>query len=488
MTELSKLSGLKPRRLWHHFSALCAIPRISKHEAQVIEHIKAQAERWGHETKIDAAGNLIVRKRASKGMEESAGIILQSHVDMVAQKTTESRHDFLKDPIKTLVEGDWLRAEGTTLGADNGIGVAAIMAVLEDVSLQHGPLEALLTVDEEAGMTGAFNLEPGLLQGDILFNLDSEDEGEIFVGCAGGQDVEISLALIKEAWPRQSTAIKISIDGLKGGHSGVDIHRGRSNANKLLTKILQPLLSLQGVSIAALEGGTLRNAIPRNATATICVPRDLIAQLKSELARQWAKQLDSLSAEENSVSLHICETAAMAQIINASQAKAWFDALASCPDGVANMLEGMPDVVECSSNLGVMQLLDDVLSAKFLVRSCLDSSRDQLCQSIASAFATTGATVTSGHGYPGWQPDYKSALLKRFCEIYQQEFDKALAVKVIHAGLECGLFHKHYPHWRMLSFGPTIRFPHSPDEKVSIESVERFWRFLLLALQQNYPA
>lgn len=480
---MKKITEMEPKALWRHFDALCNIPRPSKHEAQVIAHLKAQAESWGLQTIVDDIGNLIIRKPATPGREGSRGIILQSHVDMVPQKSQFSDHDFVTDPIQIWIDGEWLKAKGTTLGADNGIGVAAIMAVLEDDSLDHGPLEALLTIDEEAGMTGAKNLQADILRGEILLNLDSEDEGEFFIGCAGGVDLNVSMDAQEHEWPINSRALKMTLSGLRGGHSGVDIHRQRENANLLLMKVLKPVLTRGGVQIAALKGGSLRNAIPREAEVVLAVPNIDFDKVLDALNQSWISEHKMLIDKEPKANLLLEAVEKLETVADDGAGCRWLDAVIHCPNGVIAMSATMADVVETSSNFARFELSKGQFIAACLLRSSDDAARDQLSQSISEHFALIAAGVSTGNGYPGWQPNYDSALLKNMQVLYKKEFGRKAAVKVIHAGLECGLFGRNYPDWDMISFGPDIRYPHSPDEKVHIGSVERFWHFLKLSLR-----
>lgn len=480
------IADLEPKALWRHFDALCSIPHPSKHEAKVIEYLKIQAQSWGLQTHIDDIGNLIIRKPAKPGKEGCKGIILQSHVDMVPQKNQDSEHDFITDSIQTWIDDGWVKAKQTTLGADNGIGVAAIMAVLEDDSLEHGPLEALLTIDEEAGMTGAKNLQPNVLQGQILFNLDSEDEGEFFVGCAGGVDLNISMDAQLQTWPAGSKALKIAVSGLRGGHSGVDIHRPRENSNLLLIKILEPALAELGVCIAALQGGSLRNAIPRDAEVVLAIPENIFNKVQEAVLQRWRVLRESLINEEPNVELIVSPVDVCNQAASVEASLCWLDAVAHCPNGVIAMSDSMADVVQTSSNFASFQLTQGEFVAACLLRSSLDTARDQLAEAIAEIFRSrlVSCKVLTENAYPGWQPNYDSALLKNMQALYKKKSGDDAAVKVIHAGLECGLLGAIYPDWEMISFGPDIRYPHSPDEKVNIESVRRFWAFLKLAIEK----
>jgi len=482
----NSIANLDPKILWKHFYSLTQIPRPSKHEQAAVDFVVKFGKDLGLETIVDEVGNVIIRKAATPGMENRKGIILQGHLDMVPQKNSDKQHDFEKDPIEAFVDGEWVTANGTTLGADNGIGVAAAMAVLEDNSLVHGPIEALFTIDEETGMTGAFNLKPGLLKGDILMNLDSEDEGELYVGCAGGMDANIKLAYKEESTPAGYSFVKLSVTGLKGGHSGMDISSGRGNSIKLLFRFLRYAEKQFHIRLASIDGGSLRNAIPREAFAVVGVPADKL----SELEQAAKEHLEIFKAEFSKV-----EPDMAFSVDKVDAAKSVFDAKAQwgiirgvfgCPNGVIRMSDAMPGLVETSTNLARVYSEDGFIYVQCLLRSSVDTAKEALGEKIASVFEMAGAEVSFAGSYPGWKPNMDSAILKVMGEVYKANWGKTPEIKAIHAGLECGILGGVYPNLDMISFGPTIRYPHSPDEKVKIDTVDKFWKFLVEVLK-NAP-
>lgn len=473
---------LAPQALWQNFHALNRTPRPSHHEEQVQALLSDFGKAHGLDTYKDELGNIIIRKPATAGMEDRVGVILQGHLDMVPQANAGSTHNFAEDPIETEIEGDWVRAKGTTLGSDNGIGVAAAMAVLQSTDIAHGPIEALFTANEEDGMSGAFGLAPGLLQGEVLINMDSEDEGVLCIGCAGGANVNSSFSYREEGLTSGMHAFSLAVKGLKGGHSGVDIHRGRGNANKLIFRILREAQNQCGLRLAAIDGGSLRNAIPREAFAKVAVPDaqvDSFRQLVDTYASIFASEL-AKSDEGVSVTL---DTSPMPEhCIDLKAQKTVIDLVCACPNGVMRMSDTMSGLVESSNNLAIVKSEGGEISVFNLVRSSVDSARNMLCDSIISLFNLAGANSTVDGEYPGWTPNTESPILKKTLEAYQHCFGEEAEVGGIHAGLECGILATHYPHWDMISFGPTIRFPHSPDEKVLIPSVDRFWQLLVQVL------
>jgi dipeptidase D len=477
------LEQLQPARVWAIFEELCAIPRPSKHEQKVVEYVRSFGERLGLETIVDHAGNVIIRKPASPGMENRRGIILQGHLDMVPQKNNDTAHDFLNDPITPVVDGEWVRAAGTTLGADNGIGVAAAMAILQDNTLEHGPLECLFTIDEETGMTGAFELKGGLLKGDILINLDSEDEGELYIGCAGGIDTIARFDFQKMAVPGGMVAYEVTVKGLRGGHSGLDIHLGRGNANKILNRLLWMAQREYGLQLASIKGGSLRNAIPREATATVVLPVSYAGSFESMLVGLAETLTKELGNADPGVRLLAEKTAMPERTFTEKDSRTLFNAVYGCPNGAMRMVTDMPEVVETSTNLAIISSANHSITIESLQRSSVDSAKEDLCQMIRSVFELAGATVENKGAYPGWKPDVHSPILKTMKDVYQQMAGRMPAQKVIHAGLECGILASNYPHLDMISFGPTIRNPHSPDEKVKIDTVGRFYDFLLETLK-----
>jgi dipeptidase D len=480
------LSNLEPQALWNIFEDICQIPHPSKKEEKIIEFAKNFGESLGLETIVDHVGNVIIRKPATPGMENRAGIILQGHLDMVPQKNNDTVHDFEKDPITPIVDGDWVKAKGTTLGADNGIGAAAAMAVLQDKNLKHGPIEVLLTIDEETGMTGAFELKPGLLKGQILVNLDSEDEGELYIGCAGGIDTLATFNYQNQDVAADSVAYKLEVKGLKGGHSGLDIHLGRGNANKILNRILWEASRELGLELASIDGGSLRNAIPREAMAIVTVPgnnSDEFEKLVSDLESAMQKELGEA---DPSLKVLLSKTQLPKFVIESSVSKKLFDALYACPNGAMRMISDMPEVVETSTNMAIVKSLDGKVEVACLSRSSVDSAKDDLANMLRSVFELAAANVETSGSYPGWKPNLNSPILKAMKDVYEKNYGKVPAQKVIHAGLECGILAGAYPSLDMISFGPTIRNPHSPDEKVNIKTVKLFWDYLVATLE-NAP-
>lgn len=482
-----EILNLEPKALWKNFYSLTQIPRPSKKEAQVIEFMKKFGEDLGLETIVDEIGNVIIKKPATEGMEDRKGIILQGHLDMVPQKNSDIDHDFEKDPIDAYVDGEWVTAKGTTLGADNGMGVAASMAVLEANDIAHGPIEALFTIDEETGMTGAENLKAGMLDGDILLNLDSEDEGELYIGCAGGVDTTALMNYTEEDVPEGMATFNIAVKGLKGGHSGLDINLGRGNANKIMNAFLVTASEKFGLRVAELKGGSLRNAIPRESFATVVVPTDKVDDFKrfteefTEIAKDEFKEADP------GLEIVVEEAATPARkLMDADSQAKLFNAISEAPNGVIAMSESVEGIVETSTNLAIVNVTDGKINVASLQRSLVDGDRDKIGEQMKKVFLDNGFNATNEGAYPGWKPNPGSTILKEMKEIYNNKFGKVPEVKVIHAGLECGLLGSVYTNWDMISFGPTIRFPHSPDEKVNIPTVQKFWDFLVETLK-NAP-
>lgn len=482
-TSMTSIQDLNPKTVWKHFHALTQIPRPSKKEEEAIEFIKNFGTSLGLETIVDEVGNVIIRKPATKGMENRKGVILQGHLDMVPQKNSDKQFNFETDPIVTKIDGDWVTADGTTLGSDNGIGVAAAMAVLESTDLQHGPVEALFTVDEETGMTGAFGLKAGLLKGDILINMDSEDEGELYVGCAGGIDVSASKTYAEEAIPDGHTAYEVSVLGLKGGHSGMDIPLGRANANKLLFRCLMQAEADVHIRLANAGGGDLRNAIPRESKAVVIVAQDMTDKFETLIGATQEIYRKEFAETEPDLSLVCRKTDPPAGVVPLKEQYKMIRAVFACPNGVERMSRSMEGLVETSNNLAIVRLGNGKFEALSLTRSSVDSAKEATAWKIAGVFQLIGADVALTGEYPGWKPNMDSPILKVCQEVYRKEFGKTPEIKAIHAGLECGLLGGVYPNLDMISFGPTIRFPHSPDEKVEISTVKKFWEFLVAILK-----
>lgn len=474
---------LQPEALWKNFYELTQIPRPSKKEEQVRAFLKNFGEDLGFETIVDEIGNVIIKKPATEGMENRMGVILQGHMDMVPQKNSDTVHDFEKDPIDAYVDGEWVTAKGTTLGADNGMGVAASLAILESKDIPHGPLEVLITMDEETGMTGAINLKAGLLDGDILMNLDSEDEGELYIGCAGGIDTSGVFTYQEENVPEGMSAYQLVVKGLKGGHSGLDINLGRGNANKIMNALLLTASDKYGVRLSSIEGGNLRNAIPREAFALVVVPEDNKTDFETFVKEFEVIVQDEFAKDDPGVKVMAESAELPAKVIELSVQKNVYAAVAGCPNGTIAMSKSVKGIVETSTNLAIVKSDGKQISIHTLNRSLDDNERDKLAAEIRTVFEAAGGKAHSEGAYPGWKPNPDSAILKEMKEIYNNKYGKVPEVKVIHAGLECGILGSAYPNWDMISFGPTIRNPHSPDEKVNIATVVLFFDFLVETLK-----
>lgn len=472
------LESLTPTLVWRHFRTLCNTPRPSGHEAALVAILEAWADAQGLAHDRDEFGNLRLCKPASQGYEKAPGVVLQGHLDMVAQANSGNNHDFARDPISTYVADGWLHADGTTLGADNGMGVAAILAVLEDSELTHGPLEALFTLEEETSMGGALNLAENWLEGSLLLNLDSEDRGEVYIGCAGGADIEVDAKLPSAAMGDHEQVIEIALTGLKGGHSGVDIHQPLGNANRLLVRVLRSLGAFDA-RLVSYHGGTLRNAIPREAFAKVALPADELDAALVTLAGLEAILLRELGSGDSGLKItaHRLEVP-VSEPLTLDASAMLIAALHSAPCGVERMSADVPGVVETSNNLGVLSLEDGRLHLCALVRSLHDSAVVAMADRFQALFGLIGARVKVANGYPGWAPNPDSKLLATFNARHTELFGQKPAVKVIHAGLECGILGGKYPHLDMISFGPLIRGAHSPDERVELASVEEFWLML----------
>ncbi|MBR6760394.1 MAG: aminoacyl-histidine dipeptidase [Alistipes sp.] len=479
------LAALKPALVWKHFSEIVNIPRPSHSEEKIRQYLVDFAVAKGICHQVDEAGNVYMCKPATAGMEDRKGIVLQAHVDMVPQKNNDKVFDFENDPIEAYIDGEWVTANGTTLGADNGIGMAAILAVMEDDTIEHGPIEALFTATEETGMDGAFGLKGGLLQGDILLNLDSEEEGELYVGCAGGMDANITLGYTEEPAPEGYEALELSVKGCKGGHSGIQIVCQRANANKLLFRVLRALTAQMDVKIASVDGGGLRNAIPREAVAVVLVKAADVAEVKSIAKQYEAVFVAEYAGIEDSIAVSVVD-AAVAPVMPADVANRLMAAVVACPDGVEKMSMAMEGLVQTSNNLA--RVVSDGKSVKLqtLMRSSVRSEKEALGDAIKAVFELAGAEVELSGSYDGWNPNMESPILKAMLASYEALYGKRPAVTAIHAGLECGIIGSNYPNLDMISFGPTICYPHSPDEKVNIASVEKFYDFLLHTLK-NAP-
>lgn len=477
------LSSLKPEALWRHFKTLTQVPRPSKKEEKIIEVVKEFGEKLGLDTIVDSVGNVIIKKPATPGMEDRKTVVLQGHLDMVPQANSDKEFNFETDPIEAYIDGEWVTANGTTLGADNGMGVAAAMAVLESRDLEHGPIEALFTIDEETGMTGAFGLKPGLLQGEILLNMDSEDEGELYIGCAGGINANSTLKYSETPVSGDAGMYKITVSGLKGGHSGIDIPLYRGNANKILFRLFKKAAKEYGISIAEVEGGSLRNAIPRESHALVTISKGSEDGFMKFVKDYEVTVKNEYSTVDPELQISVEAATGIEKVMEAKAQEAFINAVHACPNGVIRMSNDMEGLVETSTNLAVVNIKDGSADALSLVRSSVDSAKYDLADMIDSVFALAGGETTTDGDYPGWKPNPDSAILHEMKDIYNNKFGKIPEIKAIHAGLECGLLGGVYPQLDMISFGPTIRFPHSPDEKVNIKTVEMFWTFLVETLK-----
>jgi dipeptidase D len=471
--------------LWKHFEDICKIPRASGKEEKIIQFLIEFAKELKLEYARDEVGNLLIKKPASKGREDTPVVVLQSHVDMVCEKNLNTSHNFDTDPIKPFIKGNWIKAESTTLGADDGIGVAAQMAVLEAGELVHGPIECLFTIDEESGMTGAKGLQAGFLKGEILLNLDSEDEGELYIGCAGGMDTIATFTYTSEKTPENSMAFKIYVEGLKGGHSGDEINKGLGNSVKIMNRFLYSAEKNFQISLCTFNGGNLRNAIPREAQAVFVIKKE-----KAESLNQFTKKFfhtvsEELSGIDPDLNIRLQETAIPENVLQKKMQNRLIASVYACPHGAFGMSHEIPGLVETSTNLASIKFIkDNQIEVVTSQRSSRESAKEDIVQMVASVFNLAGAEVEHSGGYPGWVPDKNSKILEIASKAYKDLFDLQPQVKAIHAGLECGLFLEKYPKLDMISFGPTIRGAHSPDEKLDIESTYKFWDLLVEILKR----
>jgi dipeptidase D len=473
-----KIAELGPCPLWKHFADLNTHPRPSKSERAAVDFVHRFGLGLGLDTVVDELGNVIIRKPATEGMEDRQTIILQGHLDMVCQKNEGTDFDFSSDGIRMVIEEDWVRAEGTTLGADNGIGVAAAMAILAADDIPHPAIEALFTIDEETGMTGAAGLKPGRLSGSIMLNLDTEDDTELTIGCAGGIDITSTMNVpCVDAGPEHG--LELRLRGLTGGHSGMEIHLGRGNANKLMNRLLA---SVNGLQVGSIDGGGLRNAIPRESTAVVRVVDPVAARASLESC------IDTLKVEyeitDPNLRLDLVEVEAPARALDPEFQKRLFFAIAACPSGIHRMSPEMAGLVQTSNNLARVELIDGQLIVQCLTRSAVDSEKMDHATGIEGVFSLLGAVVEFAGSYPGWSPRPEATIVKLMESLYHESFGQKAAVVACHAGLECGIIGRYYPDMEMISFGPNIRGAHSPDEKVQVSSVERFWGLLLQTLEQ----
>lgn len=470
--------SLEPKVIWNYFEDLNATPRGSKKEAKVIEFLKEFGKKHNLDTTVDEIGNIVFRKPATKGMENSPIVVLQGHMDMVHQKNGDTDFDFDTEGIRSYVDGEWVKADGTTLGADNGIGVCAALAVITSDDVEHPALEVLITVDEETGMTGANFMKPEMLKGRILLNLDTEDEHELCIGCAGGIDTLGTLEYEEESAPAGCEGFEISVKGLKGGHSGMDIILGRANANKILNRMLWGGLAGFGMRLSWFDGGSLRNAIPREASAAVAVPKDKVAAFKAHFDKFSAEIKHEFATIDEGMQITIAP-ASVEKVMPEKVQKSIVDALAAMPNGVFRMSPDVAGLVEASSNMARVEARGGKFSVSFLTRSSVESSKMEMANAIRSTLELAGCTVKQTGGYPGWAPNPKSPVLLKMVDIYERMFGEKPNVAACHAGLECGIIGAKYPEGMdMVSFGPTIMHPHSPDEKVKIETVGKFYNYL----------
>ena len=476
------LDKLQPEKIWHYFGEIMRIPRPSKHEELITKYLIEFGVNHGLETFTDEVGNVLIRKPATKGMEDRPWVCLQSHIDMVCEKNSDKVFDFQKDAIVPVIDGEWLKADGTTLGADDGIGVATALAILDANDIEHGPIECLFTVDEETGLSGAEALSPDVLKSRILLNLDSEDEGEIFIGCAGGIDTVAQLPFDKEETP-DAPAFKIMVKGLKGGHSGDDINKGLACANKLLNRILWSLDKEMDLRLACFDGGNLRNAIAREAYATFVVA-EADVELMKEIVEKFTQDLKyEFRTTEPDMEITLMEAEKPEFVVDMLSQDNLLNVLYACPHGVLAMSREIPGFVETSTNLASIKMKEDLFFITTSQRSSVESSKYAAAYRVESCFLLAGADVEHGDGYPGWAPNPESQILKIAVDAYKKLFNKEPIVRAIHAGLECGLIGEKYPGMDMISYGPTLRGVHSPDERLEIKTVELYWKHTLEILK-----
>jgi dipeptidase D len=481
---MSDLGNLEPRAVWEIFDEITRVPRPSKHEEKIVAWLVDFALRHGLEHRRDAVGNVVITVPASPGMEGRPTVVIQNHVDMVCEKNSEVAHDFESDPIETFVTPDgWVKARGTTLGADNGLGMAMALALLLDKQAPHPPLEALFTVDEETGLTGAFELGEGMITGKYLINLDSEDEGEVFIGCAGGIDTLAAFDLRTEPAPAGYRFFEIAVSGLSGGHSGDDIEKGRGNANKFLARVLWIGTGSLELRLADIDGGNLRNAIPREARAVVGVPEIKTAELEQVVTMLGDAATAELAQTDPGVKITLTPVAAAPAVIDDDLTRRLVAALVGVTNGVQAMSGAVPGLVETSTNLASVKMTDRGITVTTSQRSSFESAKHAAAASVGAVFALAGARVEHSEGYPGWSPDPDSHLLDVTKRAYERLFGEQIKVRAIHAGLECGLFLEKDPHLEMISTGPTILGAHSPDERLEIATVDRAWRLLLEILR-----
>ncbi|MBN2237937.1 MAG: aminoacyl-histidine dipeptidase [Bacteroidales bacterium] len=475
----NSIRQLQPSLVWEFFDDICQIPRPSKKEGKIKAFLRQFAIQHHLEILEDEVGNILIRKEAVKGFETKPWVVMQSHIDMVCEKNSDVIHDFENDPIKTKIEGDWVKAIGTTLGADDGIGVATQLAILASADIDHGPIECLFTIDEETGLTGAFGLKPGFLKSELLLNLDSEDEGELFIGCAGGMDTVATLALEKEEAPLDYKWYRIDISGLRGGHSGDDIHKGYGNANKVLNRILKKATDDFSLRLAKFDGGNLRNAIAREAYAAICVPANAVCDFEYLVSKMTDEIKIELHVTEPNLNINLTEITAQKEVVSLALQHRLIHTIYACPHGVIAWSQDIPNFVDTSTNLAAVKTNSDHILITTSQRSSSETEKRDVVNMVTSVFLLAGASVKNSEGYPGWKPNPNSEIMEITKSSYQKLFKKEPKVLAIHAGLECGLIGTTYPKMDMISYGPTIKGAHSPDERIEIKTVQMFWDLTL---------
>lgn len=483
MNMQNVFAHLEPQQVWKYFYEITQIPRPSKHEQKIINYLIRFAQEHGLEYEQDSAGNVVIRKPAYLGYEHKPWVALQSHMDMVCEKHSHVEKDFFNEPIEPYIDGDWVKARGTTLGADNGIGMALQLAILADPSIQAGPIECLFTVDEETGLTGAFALEPHMLRSKILINLDSEDDGEFFIGCAGGKDTIGTMKMQTLVVPADHKFYKIHVSGLQGGHSGDDIHKGRGNANKILIRFLWKHQKTFELKLAYIDGGNLRNAIPREAFAVIALPHQFEQQLLQKIDEYQSILKQELCVTDSGVTITCTATETFPTVMHPETQQKLLNLLYALPHGVIAWSQNIPNFVETSTNLASVKIQDEQIVITTSQRSSLESAKENICNMVAACFELAGAQYQHSDGYPGWNPNPDSRLLNIAKSTWKRLYHSEPVIRAIHAGLECGLFSEKFPGLDMISYGPTMRNVHSPDEMLYIPSVKRFWEFTLELLQ-----
>ena len=482
---MSEILKLQPEALWRNFHLLTQVPRPSGHLEKIQQFLLDWAKERNLDARLDNAGNILMYKPASPGMEDRKVVTLQGHIDMVPQKTPDSPHNFETDPIETWIDGDWVRARNTTLGADDGMAIATIMAIFEDDTLCHGPLEAFMTSDEETTMYGVEHMEDGLLKGDILLNLDNETHGELMVGSAGGINLTAELEFKPVAPDADDKAVRISLHGLRGGHSGLQINEGRANANKNLARVVADAIANFEARLAEWKGGNMRNAIPREAEAVLTLPAENVAALKETVETEWQRDLfEEYGIVEPNLKIEVTEVPLPATLVPEEIQDNLVDSLLACHNGVLRFIPHLPTIVETSSNLAIVEIVEGHAFFKVLVRSSRDSMRQNCVDTLEACFSMAGMKVETDGAYPAWQPSPKSEIVELMESVYQDLFGEPAKVQVVHAGLECSVILSHCPNMDVVSFGPTLQSPHTPNERCYIPSVEGYWRLVLETLRR----